>query len=120
MFFQDKSFKTMETGVTAAWIQQQVHTQNIANYETPGYKAKSLVFSDALIRTRGAEGKRLAPSTYRLADSEDTTIRPDGNNVDMDVESLSLYKAYVQYSMLLEKIRKEINNHMYVVNNAPR
>ena len=120
MFFQDKSFKAMEAGVAAAWIQQQVHTQNISNYETPGYKAKSLVFSDTLIRTRGAEGKRLAPQSYRMVDSEDSEIRPDGNNVDMDVESLSLYKAYVQYSMLLEKIKKEINNHMYVVNNAPK
>ena len=120
MFFQGGAFKSMEAGVAATWMQQQVHTQNIANYETPGYKAKSLVFNDILRRSRGAEGKRLAPSGVRVIENDDTTIRPDGNNVDLDAESLTLYKAYVHYSMLLDKIKSEIDNHHYVVNNAPK
>ena len=106
--------------MASAWTQQQVHTQNIANYETPGYKAKSLVFADTLRRSRGADGKRLAPTGARVIETDDTTIRPDGNNVDMDAESLSLYKAYVHYSMLLSKIKSEIDNHNYVLNNAPK
>jgi len=121
MFFQGRSFKTMEAGVNATWTQQQVHSQNIANYETPGYKARGVAFSNVLARTRGAQGKRLGGNTLaRVIENDDTTIRPDGNNVDMDAESLSLYKAYVHYSLLLDKIKSEINNHSYVINNAPR
>lgn len=120
MFFQDRSFKTMEAGVSATWLQQQLHTHNIANYDTPLYKAKSMVFSEVLTRSRGADGKRLTALSAQVIDNEDTTVRPDGNNVDMDAESLSLYKAYVHYSMLLDKIKSEINNNNYVVNNAPR
>ena len=114
----------MEAGVNATWMQQQIHTHNISNYDTPNYKAKALVFSEMLTRTRGASGKKLmigdGALAVRVIDNEDTTVRPDGNNVDMDVESLSLYKAYVHYSMLLEKIKSEIDNHNYVINNAPR
>ena len=120
MFFQDKSFQAMEAGMQSAWLQQQIHSQNIANYDTPGYKAKSLVFGDYLMRSQGAQGKRLAPLGTRIVETDDTTIRPDGNNVDMDTESLSMYKAYVHYSMLLDKIRSEIDNHNYVLSNAPR
>ena len=120
MFFQDKSFKAMEAGIGTAWIQQQLHTQNIANYETPDYKAKSLVFADYLRRSGGAQGKRLSPLGARVIQTDDTTVRPDGNNVDMDVESLSLYKAYVHYTMLMDKVKSEIDNHTYVVNNAPK
>jgi len=120
MFFQNSSFKTLEAGVNATWLQQQVHQHNIANYETPGYKAKAVVFSDMLARTRGAEGKRYGGSGARVVTSDDTTIRPDGNNVDLDLESLTLYKSYVHYSMLLDKIKSELNNHSYVVNNAPK
>ena len=120
MFFQGRSFKTMEAGVNATWMQQQIHTQNIANYETPNYKAKSIVFSEALARSKGAGGKKLAALSVRVIDNQDTTVRPDGNNVDMDAESLSLYKAYVHYSMLLDKIKSEIDNQNYVVNNAPK
>ena len=120
MFFQDKTFKTLEAGVAATWMQQKIHTHNIANYETPNYKAKSLVFAEELTRARSADGKRQPELRVRLIDNLDTTVRPDGNNVDMDVESLSLYKAYVHYSMLLDKIRSEIDNHNYVINNAPK
>jgi len=121
MFFQDRAFKIMEAGVKATWTQQQIHAQNIANYETPGYKAKSVQFSNALARSRGARGKRLDPGDLtRIIDNEDTSVRPDGNNVDMDAESLSLYKAYAHYSLLLDKIKSEINNQSYVINNGPR
>ena len=120
MFFQDRSFKAMEAGVSATWLQQKVHTHNLSNYDTPNYKAKGLIFSEALTRARGADGKRHAQYTVRLVEDDSTTIRPDGNNVDSDVESVSLYKAYVHYSMLLDKIKTEVNNHNYVVNNAPK
>ena len=120
MFFQDRYFKTMEKGVNATWWQQQVHTHNLANYDTPDYKAKSLVFAETLTRARDAQGKRISTMGVRLVEDDTLTIRPDGNNVDSDLESLSLYKAYVHYSMLLDKIKSEINNHNYVVNNAPK
>ena len=120
MFFQDKAFRTMEAAVGATWLQQQIHTHNIANYDTPNYKSKSIVFSEVLTRTRGADGKKLPALNIRVIDNEDTTVRPDGNNVDMDAESLSLYKAYVHYSMLLDKIKGEFNKHNYVINNAPK
>ena len=120
MFFQEKSFKTMEAGVSATWLQQQVHTHNLANYDTPNYKAKSVVFSEILTRARGAGGRNGSALSVRILDNQDYTIRPDGNNVDSDAESLSLYKAYVHYSMLLEKIRSEVNNYNYVVANAPK
>ena len=120
MFFQDRYFRTMEAGANAAWLQQQVHTHNLANYDTPTYKAKSLVFAETLTRARDANGKRISSMGVRLIDNEEYTIRPDGNNVDLELESVSLYKAYVHYSMLLDKIKSEINNHNYVINNAPK
>jgi flagellar basal-body rod protein FlgB len=120
MFFQGKPFKAMEAGVAATWLQQKVHTHNLANYDTPEYKAKGLVFSETLSRARGADGKRRAGISVQLVEDDTLTIRPDGNNVNSDTESLSLYKAYIHYSMLLDKIKSEVNNHNYVLNNAPK
>jgi flagellar basal-body rod protein FlgB len=119
MFFPDNAFKLMEAGASAAWLQQKIHTQNLANYDTPGYKAKSLVFEEVLSRATG-QGKEAAGLRVRVVEDDNAAIRPDGNNVDLDAESVSLYKAYVHYSMLLDKIKSEIDNHNYVINNAPR
>ena len=110
----------MEASAKAAWLQQKIHNHNLANFDTPNYKAKSMVFSESLSRARGVDGKRIRTLGVRVIDNETTTIRPDGNNVDTDVESLSLYKAYVQYSMLLDKVKSEINNQSYVINNGPK
>ena len=120
MFFNSSSFRTMEAGVSATWMQQQVHTHNLSNYDTPDYKSKSLIFSETLSRARDENGKRRPLLNVRMIENDDTTIRPDGNNVDLEVESIGLYKAYVHYSMLLEKIKSEFNNNSYVLTNAPK
>ena len=39
----------------------------------------------------------------------------DGNNVDGETESLSLYKAYAQYSALLTKITTEFDKYNAVL-----
>lgn len=120
MFFDSKEFKAMEAGVKATWLQQQLHLQNIANLETPGYKAKSLVFGDVLQEAQSRRGRKEEGRTVvhaRIQTQENVTVRPDGNNVDFDSESVSLYKAYVQYSMLLDKITGQFTNYSYVLNS---
>ena len=122
MYFQKGPIKTMEAGVAYTWLQQQLHTQNISNYDTPNYKAKGVRFAETLKRARDADGNRTYRSvlSMQVVEHDDTTVRPDGNNVDMDAESLSLYKAYAHYSLLLDKISSEFRNYNYVLNNGPR
>ena len=112
MFLDSQTLKALEGGVAATWQQQQLHFQNLANASTPGYKAKAMVFDEVLQGT-----KPTGAYTARVIERTDTTIRPDGNNVDSDVESLELYKAYAQYSMLLDKVRGEFTNFDYVLNS---
>lgn len=118
MFFDSSKFKTMEAGVNLAWMQQQINSQNISNIETPGYKSKSLSFESVM---REAENnKNAAPEVERIDvsvnTSDNVSNRPDGNNVDAETEYISMYKAYVQYSMLLNKVDTEFNKYNYVLN----
>ena len=117
MFYDSSKFKVLEAGVKLSWLQQQLNTQNIANIETPGYKSKSLSFESVL---REAENNNEAPEIERvdaeIKTSELVSRRPDGNNVDAEVEYLSLYKAYAQYSMLLDKVKGEFDKYNAVLN----
>lgn len=110
MFFDNNSFRLMEDGVKLTWQQQQLHLQNMANIETPGYKAKSMAFEQVLATEQGA---RLQAKVI----TSDSAARPDGNNVDADTESVELYKAYAQYSLLLDKIKGQFTNYNYVLNS---
>ena len=113
MFFQSGAFKALENGTAVTWQQQQLHLQNLANLETPGYKAKSMVFEGVL---EDAQGGKVYQA--RTVTEENTSIRPDGNNVDADKEGVELYKAYAQYSMLLDKMKSEFTNYNAVINNG--
>ena len=117
MFYDSSQIKLLEAGVQLAWMKQQISTQNIANSETPGYKSKSLSFESVL---KDAENGAGTPEVERvdakINTSDTTTTRADGNNVDAEKESLELYKAYAQYSILLEKVHSEFNKYDFVLN----
>lgn len=116
VFFNSKNFKTLEAGVQLTWMQQQLHMQNLANVETPGYKAKSLVFDSVL---ENAQNSAQAPDVIRarVVADENVSVLQDGNNVDVEAENMELYKAYAQYSMLLDKVKGQFNNYNTVLNS---
>lgn len=114
MFFNSKDFKVLEAGVQMSWMQQQLHQQNIANIETPGYKAKSLTFSQVFDSAQEAQA---GPDRISAQVVEDpSSILQDGNNVDIEKENVEMYKSYVQYNLLLNKISGAFDKYNYVLN----
>lgn len=115
MFYNSKDFKVLEAGVKLSWTGQQLHLQNIANLETPGYKAKSLEFQAILDSER--QGGQVRPDRIlgRVVSDENLSVRQDGNNVDLEIESVEIYKTYTQYALLLDKIKGQFNNYSYVL-----
>ncbi|MEG0035762.1 MAG: flagellar basal body rod protein FlgB [Oscillospiraceae bacterium] len=114
MFYDSNKFKVMEAGARFAWMQQQINTQNIANVETPGYKSYGMSFQETLRDAQ--DGEKIDRITARIETNDDVSTRPDGNNVDLEAESLALYKAYTQYSMLINKISGEFDKYGMVLN----
>ena len=116
MFFQRDSFRVMESGLNAAWLQQQIHNQNLSNVETPGYKAKNATFEEVFAAARDG-GRRYQATVFTR---DDLTMRPDGNNVDADAESMKLYQNYVRQLYLYQKISGQFTNLRYVLNQAAK
>ena len=48
MFFQDVTFRMMQSGLDALALEQKMILQNLANVSTPGYQAKAVSFSEVL------------------------------------------------------------------------
>jgi flagellar basal-body rod protein FlgB len=117
VFYDSSKFKVLKAGVQLSWMQQKLSTQNIANIETPGYKSKSLSFDGVLSSVQnGNETPELDRINASIVTSDTESILPDGNNVDLESESISLYKAYAQYSVLLNQISTEFDKYGYVLN----
>lgn len=113
------SFKALEKGLDYLWEKQKISRQNIANHETPGYKAKSISFEDTLKGVMNASPEENeARFQMKQYETKGLTIRPDGNNVNMEKESMELWESYAGYSYLTQKISGQFKNTRYVINNS--
>ncbi len=104
-------------------FRQQLLAANIANADTPGYKARDIDFASVL---RNATSEQLTPAVLLQASSErhltGNTGRPttdvlyrgvlqpslDGNTVDMDVERNRFAENAVHYDANLTFISNQI------------
>ncbi len=121
VLFNSASHKITAAALDAMWTKQQLISDNIANYETPGYKAKTLDFEQTLESIAGSDSDdSIITATVNISERENDTIRVDGNNVDMEQEQLELWKTYAQYSYLSRKITGDFTNMRYVINQLGR
>ena len=79
----------------AATTQAKLTAQNMANVDTPGYRAVGIDFEAEMRRMLGDGPTASTPLQARLEDG--LVARPDGNNVSMDRESLNLAEAQLRY-----------------------
>lgn len=99
--FDDLASSAVQSALTGLSARQRVSANNIANIETPGFTAVRVEFEDAL-RTAVESGdtSRVTP-TY--ADSP-LAARQDGNNVNLDEETLSAMDTGLRYQLMLRAL----------------
>jgi flagellar basal-body rod protein FlgB len=86
--------------------QQQI-TSNIANVDTPGYHSKDVNFHEAMQRVmNGSNSLQMQPVSQ---EEFGLTERPDGNNVDIDRESLLLSQTQLQYQLGVQLVKSHFH-----------
>jgi flagellar basal-body rod protein FlgB len=86
---------------------QQVVTSNIANIDTPGYHTRDVNFQSAMQQVvNEGSNMQLEPASTEV---EGLTERPDGNNVNIDRESMLLSQSQLQYQMGVQLIKAEFH-----------
>lgn len=117
MLFDDRISKAMYSGMDALWLKQKVISNNIANYDTPNYKAKTVDFQELIDRKMNEAGKERVTYNYVATISTDnnSVMKIDGSNVDIEKEELELWRTYAQYSYLQQKIKSEFTKYNSVI-----
>ncbi len=130
MLFDTKYTLTAQSSLDALWIKTQVISNNLANVDTPGFKASDVTFEQALrnanIEIQNKEGQPVGKGGItrdvdgwqaRITTNETTGVRLDGNNVSLEREQAELWKTYAQYSYLLDRVGGHYRNISTVVQN---
>lgn len=101
--------------------------ENLANVNVPGYKRKDMSmdisFADALgSATQSAgvvsgSGLSLSPSDELSQDSNASSIRQDGNNVDLEKEVMSIAETQLRYQTLSTAVTKSFSDLKTAIGN---
>jgi flagellar basal-body rod protein FlgB len=97
----DPVFAVLSSALDGLSLRQRVIADNIANVDTPDFRATSVDFETSLRNAveRGGQGE---VSAQLLA--TDTPVGANGNNVDLRKETLAATQTQFQYQMMTRAV----------------
>ncbi|TAA72220.1 flagellar basal body rod protein FlgB [Planococcus salinarum] len=126
------TIQSLEQALSTSALKQQTHTANIANVDTPGYKAKQVDFATVLKNAAGkqamasykTDAKHISFSNEsaqydpRVTVNENSMYKINGNNVDMDVEMAELAKNQLHYNAVTDRISGKFRSLSSVISGG--
>ncbi|HAX72561.1 MAG TPA: flagellar basal body rod protein FlgB [Firmicutes bacterium] len=126
----DSTYQLSKSAVDAAALRHQAISHNLANVNTSNYKAKTVEFESQLSKAMGISGVGMNVTDAlhmggvnldfgveaKVVETSDTTkMNSDGNNVDVDLETLNMAANQIKYNALIQKVNGSLNNYHYVI-----
>ena len=118
--FIDNSIQAAKNALDGLSMQQQLISRNMANIDTPGYRAQTINFEDVLKRVyekndtlpmARSNAAHLASPTqaagYSVSYRPGGSMRADQNNVDVDVELADMSEVGIQYQAISQALAKK-------------
>jgi flagellar basal-body rod protein FlgB len=99
--FDDLASSAVRSALTGLAARQRVSANNIANIQTPGFTAGRVEFENAL---RDAVASGDSPRVTPTQTSSPLAPRQDGNNVNLDEETLSSMDTGMRYQLMLRAL----------------
>lgn len=133
MEVNDKTYKALATSLKFREMRQEVMSSNVANAQTPEYKALKLDFEEALARATDVDGQlsmaasddrhfnvggggfnNLEPEVY---ENPNGIVSENGNTVDVEAEMAQMAENKIMYDTTVQLINKKLGLMKYAINN---
>jgi flagellar basal-body rod protein FlgB len=99
---------TLQRALDGLALRQQVIGDNIANVDTPGFRAKTVDFESALQSALASGSEDHAAAMMESADpligTTDAVPTANGNNVSLANETMNATQALVQYQLVTRAV----------------
>lgn len=120
------SYGLMKEGIKAATVRGKAISNNIANINTENYKRFNVVFEENLNKDSKSNvdlkvtNKRHLTGSNATGDitvekDNSTSMRTDGNNVDLEVEKVNQAANTLKYNALVQQANSKLSNIKYVI-----
>ena len=123
----------LQKALDGVWQRQRAIANNIANHETPGYKAIKVDFEASLeqeirklensipAKEKMAEAmEALKKSDINVYSDYSTSNRADGNNVDTDLENIEMARNQIQYQYLTRSMTDMFARLRYAISEGKK
>lgn len=123
----DRTIDTLEKSLNYSALKNRTISNNIANVDTPNYKAQDVVFKKILEDKLGNSvvAKRTHPkhlsfhsnhhANYRVVTKHQTMYNHNRNNVDIDKEMAELAKNQIYNQAIIDRLNGEFSNIQTVI-----
>lgn len=123
----DRTMAALSKAASATFLRQQVIAANIANLETPGYRARDVKFEDALAAAIEAEKRGFSAAQRRPIDLVKPRICPrpspalrwDGNNVSPERELVALARSALQHHAVVRLLSRKFRMLQIAITGRP-
>lgn len=118
----DKTLKSLAMSNKMRELRQNVANANIANAETPGYKAKVVNFEKELraLNTEGSLDNKLERMKADVYDNPEAEVGLDGNSVDLEKEMSTMLENNLMYRTANQMINKKLAALKYAATDGGR
>lgn len=130
---EDRTTKALVTALNGLTARQRAISNNLANVDTPGFKASDVSFARQLDKALEAnQGLKMvtthpqhlvepsSPENMQLITRSDTSHRLDGNNVDIDKEMSYLAETVIHFQAAAQVVSRRLNLLRTVINEGRR
>ncbi|WP_315905721.1 flagellar basal body rod protein FlgB [Priestia koreensis] len=121
------TFDALEQGLNYSSLKQKTIADNIANVDTPNYKAKNVSFKGELDRAlnESLKAHRTNPRHFEFTPSSSFSnsaivsrandYQQNGNSVDMDLEMSEIAKNQIYYQALSDRLSGKFSSMKMVI-----
>lgn len=119
MLGDDPAARILQKGLEAASLRQRVLAHNIANVNTPGFKRSRVEFEHRLAEAL-SQGAPPESVEVKVVQELHSLARPDGNNVDIELEMTQLAENQIWYAALTRQISDHFARLRMVIHEGRR
>ncbi|WP_315068458.1 flagellar basal body rod protein FlgB [uncultured Clostridium sp.] len=118
----DDNYDLIKKGINASNVRAKTIANNMANVNTKDYKRFNVVFEENLNKDNSSSLELKKTRKEHISSSDEsqdgisiekdnsTSMRSDGNNVDLDVEKVNQAANTLKYNALITDINNKFNN----------
>ncbi len=122
----DENYNLIKEGLKASNVRAKVIANNMANINTKDYKKFAVVFEENLkndnssfnlkrTNAKHISGENDMDGNISIEQEKGTSMRNDGNNVDLDIEKVNQAANTLKYNALITRISGKINELKSVI-----